>query len=325
MQIEKFSELYKKNNLSKRKLNKGTQLLEKLNDRCDYDLDKINTLMLDDLIKYLVKKNMNEVDNFVILMRYFKMIKRDDLYIHLTKYTGMLDVIENIVKRLKVYIGKTKADLILKNYQYPYLGVSPYELPKYTSEFMRILEENLDEETVQKAVTGNNHGISKKAMLPEKVEYENSESLESYLKERHQRKVDILNEHYEKNEIWFEQKITKDVVDLVKSNQEMLSAVLKDEKLFITKIPYEPDKYIKAETLEDKRYFGCHCPFVREAIKAGKPLISDKFCYCSAGFAKFPFEVILNQKLEIKCLETILSGSDKCRFEIDLKDINYKK
>jgi len=174
-------------------------------------------------------------------------------------------------------------------------------------------------------LTGNNHGLSEDSQLSEKIEYENSNSLNEYLSSRHKRKVLELTKHYQESRIWFEQVITEEVIAHVKSNQEILSAKLENNCLYITKIPYDTLAYLTSLDKTTKRYHGCHCPFAREAILKNKTQVDQLFCYCSAGFAKFPFEVILGQKLPIKVLESIIGGSEICRFEINLENIEYKK
>lgn len=323
MQKQKIKNLYLKNNLTE-ELDKALIILEKLELEFE-NIDDIDEERLDLLISYLVKNKINNVENFIVLMRYYKTINRNDLFIHLTRYTGMLDVIDNILIRLYNYVEKTLYLRITDGYNIPYLGVSPYDLPKYASDLMGRLEKNLDEQLVERVLTGNNHSLSETSQLQEKIEYEASESLKQYLKARHSRKVEELKKHYQENTVWFEQTITQEVIDFVANNQEVLSASLIDGKLYITKIPYDTLAYLNASDSISKKYFGCHCPFAREAIKAGKPKLSEKFCYCSAGFAKFPFEVILGQTLPVKCLETILGDSEICRFEIDLNNIEYKK
>jgi hypothetical protein len=323
MEYQKLKNLYDKNNLSH-----DFPVAEKFLKNIEtyfQNIDKINSDELDKIIKFLVDNNLSTIDNFIILMRYFKVITNNDLFIHLTRYTGMLDVTDNIVKRLKSLVRKEIFEEIMKDYSFPYLGVSLYELPNYIEDLMNRLNKNLDDQTLKKVLTGNNHDIPEKSQLREKIEYEHSNNLEEYLKNRHTRKVKELEEHLILNKVWFEQKITQEVVDLVKENQEILSAKLLNNKLYMTKIPYDTVNYLAAYDEIERKYYACHCPFAREAIKAGLPKIDSRFCYCSAGFEKFPFEVILGTKLEVKVLESALEGSDICRFEIDLSNVEYKK
>ncbi len=324
MKLDLLKQLYERNNLPIPAMEKAISLIQTLNDVANEDIDVISEEELDDLIKWLVDKGENTLDAFITMMRYFSIIKRHDLYVHLTRYTGMLDVMENIIKRLETRVGKEKAAKILKDFSAPVLGTPPNQLPDYVDLLMACLEGDLDAETIEVVLAGNNHGLSRQAVLPEKIQYEAAASLADYLKDRHTRKIEELKQHYREQKVWFEQIITEDTIDFVAKNQEVLSAELVDDTLFVTKIPYDTDRYLNAEDQRTKHYYGCHCPFAREAIKAGKKL-PERFCYCSAGFAKFPFEVILDQPLKVKVLKSILAGDDICRFAIDLKDVDYKK
>jgi len=325
MKLYMLKDLYERNHLPEKDTQEAMALIMELNENTDYDIDAITESMLDDLIVYLVQNNKNTVKNFVVMMRYYHVTDRKDLFIHLTKYTGMLGVMDNIVARLKAIKGEEKAKEIIGDFELPHLGVPPTVLPDYVNRLMDILDSNLAKEETERVLAGNNHGVSRESMLPEKVEYENSASFKDYLKARHERKVKELREHYEQNKIWYEQIITPKVIDFVATNPEVLSGVIKDEKMYITKIPYDTVAYLEAVNDKDKKYYGCHCPFAREAIKAGNMDISSRFCYCSAGFEKFPFEVILDQELKIKVLKSLLNGDDVCRFEIDLTNVDYKK
>jgi hypothetical protein len=325
MKLHLLRELYVKNNIPEDKMHQALDFIILLNSQITLDLDVIDEGFLDSLIVFMVKNNLNSVDNFIILMRYYHVLDRKDLFIHLTKYTGMLNVMENIIKRLINLKGEEKAKEILRGFKTPHLGVHPQRLPEYANEITTLLDNSLSKEETEIVLAGNNHNVSKEAQIPEKVEYENSSSLKDYLKSRHARKVAELKKHMEENRVWFEQVITQEVVDFVASNPEVLSGVIEDNKLYITKIPYDTKAYLEAKDNISKKYYGCHCPFAREAIKTEGTKVSGRFCYCSAGFAKFPFEVILDQKLKIKVLQSILMGDDICRFAIDLEGINYKK
>jgi hypothetical protein len=69
-----------------------------------------------------------------------------------------------------------------------------------------------------------------------------------------------------------------------------------------------------------KRYYYCHCPWVKEALKDGDSGISPVFCNCSAGFHKKRWEVLLEQPLKAEVVESILKGDDWCKFAIHLPE-----
>ena len=316
-----FKKLYEEHQLMEH-WRDAVSFLDMLEDH-GFILDDLSKDKLDELMAYLINQKKNTIKNIIVLMRYLKVTKQNDTYIYLTQFTGMIGVLESILGRLKS-INSDVYERINKAYTLPLLGTKPKDLSKYTNHLMELLNQYLSEEEQEKVLTGNNHNLSEKTQLNEKIEYEASDSLASYLKERHKRKVKELQGFMDRDEIWFEQKITKEVLDYVKSNQEILSGRLIDNAIYITKIPYDTVNFLAANNLEDRQYYSCHCPFARESIKSNH-IVNQRFCYCSAGFAKFPFEVILGQKLKVEVLESALGQSDICRFKIDLNGIDYKK
>ena len=201
MKLHLLRELYQKNNISEEKLSNAIDLITLLNNQTELDMDVIDSDTLDKIIKYMVNEQLNTVDNFVVLMRYYHVLDRKDLYIHLTKYTGMLGVMENIIKRLINLKGEERANIILDGFKPPYLGVHPKDLPDYAKRITLILENNLTESEAEKVLAGNNHSIPKESQLPEKIAYENSETFSEYLKARHNRKVEELKKYFSEEEM----------------------------------------------------------------------------------------------------------------------------
>ncbi len=316
--MQNISETYKRNHLEAQ-ISSANRLLKWLEEKHG-NLDEIDREKTDRMIESLVDEGKNTVENFLFVMRYYRMTKRHDIYIYLTRYTGFLDVFENILARLKERVNSEVYLKITNGFKIPVLGTKPTELPIHMSILMDRLKESLSDDEIAVVLAGNNHGLPEEMFLSEKAFYDAVPDLVSYLEDLHHRKVAELEEHLAQNKVWFEQAITQEVIDFVKSNQEILSARLVDDKLYVTKIPYDTLAYLQADSMDKKRYYGCHCPLAREAI--GK--VPSLFCYCSGGFTKFPFDILFGKSLPVKSLETILGGSDICRFEIDLTDVEYK-
>lgn len=325
MRIDEFKDLYHRNHISEEDLEKSLDVLHQYQTFSQTDsIDEADVDHLDRFIRSLFEQQKCDIPSIVTLMRYYRMIKRNDLFIHLTKYTGGLGVIESILERLKKKASPEIYDKIIAAIEIPQLGTHPDDFPEFTKSFVELLQKHLNDRQIEYILAGNNHQIPESAFIEEKVHYEHANSLDDYLKDLHQRKIATLNQHLKDGTVWFEQNITKEVVDFVASSQEILSAVRRGNDLYITKIPYDTKAYLEAENEIEQRYHACHCPFAKESIRNGKTKIPGIWCNCSAGFGKFPFEMVLDQELRIEVLENVLDGDLRCRFRIPLDGVEYK-
>ncbi|MBF4694476.1 hypothetical protein [Fusibacter ferrireducens] len=272
-------------------------------------------------IDSMVSLEISTPEDLLAMARYFYIEGHNEIYIYFTSLLGGIGVIEHINDRLIDRAGPYMAHQIMGSVQKPRIGSEPKAYPSYTGKLMNALENQLPIKTVQEVLAGNNHGISKTAYLKEKEIYESFDNMDLYLADLQKRKIEELQEHCDENKVWYEQKITQEVVDFAAKNQEIMSAVREGNILYSTKIPYNPEKYLETEDSLLKRYYACHCPFARESILSGEA-ISENWCYCSGGFAKFPYEVILDRPLRVELLESVLKGDSTCRFAIYLEDSN---
>jgi len=90
--------------------------------------------------------------------------------------------------------------------------------------------------------------------------------------------------------------------------------------IYVTKIPFEGsiEAFFAESDPEKRRAMSyCHCPRVRDALKAGERL-PKSYCHCSAGFYKKNYEEILRQPVDVEILETVLSGDEVCSFAVHL-------
>jgi len=95
--------------------------------------------------------------------------------------------------------------------------------------------------------------------------------------------------------------------------------VLKDNIIYVTKIPYDPEGYKNAHTLKEKQANYCHCSLVRNHFNEG---ISPTFCYCSAGWYRQLWEGIIGRPVNIKILKTLIKGDQNCKFAIFLPTLS---
>ena len=305
MELNKLRERYDDDELSK--VEDYLKALEVFLTHQGKNFESCTSIDLENYMDHLVSKKINDHDRILAIARYFYFYDYNDLYLFMTGVLGSIGVISSINHKSK-RLGKSV------QLEVPEIGLTPKKLYLKTKEFMKDMMQ-LECWEYRAILADNHHKIPRESMLEEKKMYEESDSLELYLRERHQRKVDELQYYCDQKKVWFEQIITQDVVDYIASNQEILSGVYHDGFIYITKFPYNTSQVIHSDSDEMRRYHYCHCPFAKESILTNEPVDSE-WCYCSAGFAKFPYEVIFNQTLQVELLESVLKGDSCCRFRI---------
>ena len=318
MDRELFESYYQKRGFSKEEFEEAVFALQAAEATFNGLGKTFETVDIEDVRTYLKSIRPIEMRTYLALARYFYLINQQDVYIYFTSILGGRGVLENIIASLEACEGHEAAEKILEGFEFPVVGTETTELPEITANFVNKLEASLPESVVQSVLAGNNHGIPKEAYLEERAIYLASNSLDDYLADYQKRQIQILQEHCDQNKVWFEQKITQEVVDFAASNQEIMSAVRQGQTLYTTKIPYDAVNYLQVTDPKLKRYYACHCPFARESILNDSSIISSNWCYCSGGFAKFPYEIILDKPLRVECIASVLKGDDICRFAVHM-------
>ncbi len=275
------------------------------------DMDRLK-----DYLSLLIDTDKNSMDRLVAIARYCSFAKKNDYYVYFTSILNARDVLPGIGERLASIAGEEVRRRVFDSFELPPLGVPPDDYPKLTERIVSRLKAELPAATCREVLTFNYHGVPTEAFKEKKERFEKARSIDEYLKEEHKRFVEELTRFMEDRRIWYEQEITPEVVEFVKSNQEIQTGVRHENKIYVRKIPYAPKKYFEEKNPALKRYYACHCPLARTAIRDGRPRIPAVFCYCSGGFEKLSFDVIFDQPVEIELLESVLKGDTKCRFAI---------
>jgi hypothetical protein len=262
----------------------------------------------------------NSLERLRALANYFYMARRNDLYIYFTSILGGREVLPSISERLASLVGEEVRSKVFEGVKTPPLGTPPEDLPWPTQRLMDNLVAELPPDLYRRVLAGNHHRIPLEAFEGLKKLYDESESIDEFLKKKHERAVAELEEYSTEGKIWYEQYITPRVVEFVRSNQEVLGGVRKEDKIYFTKIPYDPDAYLQETDPMLKRYYACHCTIARATLLTGEPEVNPEWCYCSAGYGKTPYDVIFEEETEVEMLESVLAGDLRCRFAVKIPE-----
>ena len=128
-----------------------------------------------------------------------------------------------------------------------------------------------------------------------------------------------MEKHAEEGTLEYAQYVDDEVVNYVKNSQTITPGIREGDKIIVTKIPYQMQKFLSTEDERMKRYYSCYCAWVRGAIKKGdEKEISPNFCNCSAGFFKQYWDIIFDQPIKVEPIETPLTGALECKFAVSI-------
>jgi hypothetical protein len=287
------------------------------------DFGEANLPDLQAVVKYFFEKKKNTWENYLALLRYSRFAGNQGLEVALLELLDGNDVLGNISNKVKKTVGEKTHSEIFSGIELHPLGTSPTEKPKTTKKLMERLEAFLGEEGCREVLLSGPHAGPKKEYLPEKKAFIESEGIDDFLLKRHKDYIRELESHMKDHTLYFTQEIDEEVLEYVRSTPTCQNGVREGNIIYVTKIPYMAKQYLNEKDERMKKYYYCHCPWVREAIKTGMN-ISPNFCYCSAGYEKKPWDVIFGQPVKADVIQTVLKGDSLCRFAIHIPDKYFK-
>ncbi len=310
--------------LSQKKIN--DELMEKMLETVDSFLQFSMESKSKDLsvqVKQFSKEKISGQEDayhrILALIYYFVYNSSYEFISYFISMLGTADVLESHKERIENLFGKEKAEQIFKIVNFPKLGTPNDEYPKYINKYLKQLQEKFTLDECKNILAGNHHKVSLESFDLYVERFCEIRNLDHLLIEKHEDLVKTLQEHCDNGKVWFEQHITQPVVDFVKANQEIQTGIRIGNKVYIQKIPYNPDAFLKENNQKIKRSLACHCPFVRSSINNSQK-VSDLWCYCSGGYEKILFDLLFKQSLKVEILNSVLNNENYCRFAIILPD-----
>lgn len=269
--------------------------------------------------KVLIAEGLNSEENFITLARYGLFIKNNAVFIALLESLDGGEAQENLYKRVGEKYGETLRDEVFAG-----IGVAPYgiptpEKPRYMQPVIERLEKALGVEACRALLADSLRDLPDEMYAGERELYQSCQDLDEYLARKKQRFMERMEACRREGRLFFAQPVTAEVLDYIRRDPEMGGGVRAGQVVYETKIPFLTEQYLQIDNPTLKRYYYCHCPWAREAVKSGEK-VATIFCNCSAGFHKKPWEAALGQKIYVDVLESVLQGDDRCRFAIHLPD-----
>jgi hypothetical protein len=280
----------------------------------------LSSATVDDLQSYvgkLMENGMNTWENLLGLLRCARFAGNRQVEVALLELLDGSDVLKNLSETIRQMLGEAIRDEVFEGISLPPLGTQAKNKAKVTKEFMERMETKLGEEKSKEILLSGPDAVPKEEYLTERKMFLASKDIDDFLKKRHEKYIDSLEKHMKERSLYFAQEIDEEVLDYVRNTPTCSNGVRNGDIIYVTKIPYMAKKYLHEKEEKKKRYYYCHCSWVREAILSDLK-VSPNFCYCSAAFEKRPWDVIFDQPVKADVVETVLKGDLICKFAIHI-------
>jgi len=180
-------------------------------------------------------------------------------------------------------------------------------LLEWTKKLMKILEEKLTQEEINKVMTGCACQAPKDNLKILQEEFSESKNIEFIHK-----KLQEIFERFIKQY----KNLDDEQMKFLRENGWGMAGKLKGNVIYATKIPKEFHKYFQTDDPQKKKYYYCHCPRIRELFLNNEQSLDLNYCYCGAGFYQDIWEFILQKKVHVEIIKSLMKGDEVCKIAI---------
>lgn len=322
MELDGFKEYLQERKLDADKIDTAVNIINEFDDFLSKHIKSVENATYDDLhdfSAYLIDNNKNSFDNYVGLLRFGQFKKNDQLIISSMENLDGSEIIVNFSKRLIDEFGEEVRNEIFDDIEVPPLGLHPTKKPAITKQLIERFTEKIDHEKCAAFLADGLRDKYTESYKPARKKFLKAKNIDEFLKIKRQDFINTLTKHLEEGTLFYTQEIDKEVLEYVKGQQGMTEAGIREgNKVIMTKIPYMAKQYINETNERMKRYYYCHCPWVREALKEEDQPVDPIFCNCSGGYYKNFWEAVLDQPVKVDLLESVIKGDKVCKFALQL-------
>jgi len=280
-------------------------------------LDTATSIDVQLFSELLISQERNTFDNYLALLRYGVLVRNRALYVTSLEFLDGAEAFGNLHAKLADELGVAKRDEYFENVALPPLGTPNEKKPALVQQVLDRLEA-AEPEACKRIIGSGLRDLQDEWFQDAKTEYAACSGLDEYLAKKSKNFIAELEKHRTEGKWWFVQEITDEVISYVRQHPIISGGIREGNVVYEAKIPYMAKEWLAEPDPQMKRYYSCHCPWVRESLRVGDVSISPMFCNCAAAFHKKPWEIIFGRSLRAEVLESVLKGDERCKFAIHL-------
>lgn len=272
----------------------------------------------------LIARGQNTPETFDALCGYLLWRGLRSQYVALTEITDCHNGMQTLADAIEARHGARTREQIFRE-PFPPLGADEAERCAYTRAVTERMAAFLTKEESRAAWFQVQHGIPasywNRSDVADRETYRGCGNVADFLQLRRKERNAMLKGLHDRDELWYTMEITDEVLQFVTGDLHMEAGECDGAgTVVVTKVPYQPARWLHETDATLKRYFACHCPLVRESILRGEP-IADDVCYCSLGHASHYLAGLGLGVLRGEVVESAVRGDERCRFVFYLPEV----
>ncbi len=322
MKLGGFKEFLQERKLDQNKIAAAIDIINEFDELLSKSKKSVENITYNDLHNfsaYLIEKKKNSFDNYVNLLRFGYFKDNKQVIIASMEVIDGGEVIENFSKRLVEEFSEEVRNEIFDDIEIPPLGLHPTKRPEITR---KLIERFISKVDHDKCIAFLANGLRDKytdSYKPAREKFLKARNIDEFLEIKSQDFIETLTKHRDEDSLFFTQEIDDSVLKFIKNQQGMTEAGIREgNKVIITKIPYMAKQFLSETDEKKKKYYYCHCPWVREALLEDDQPVDPIFCNCSGGYYKNFWEAVLDRPVRVELLNSVLRGDEVCKFALHL-------
>jgi hypothetical protein len=265
----------------------------------------------------MIAEKTNSRENYYAIALYARFIRDNALLRAALERLDGSEVLHNLYRKAGEALGERRRDAIVAGQKPLPVGTPNAEKP---AAMQAMLEKLMaaEPDACRAILASGLRDLPDEHYAQDKALFEQSTDIDEYLFRKKWALLAELEQIQREGALYWNQEITDEVLDFVRRDPEIGQGVRAGDVVYETKIPYQAKEYLAESDPDRKRYYYCHCPWVKESLRAGRSNISPEFCRCSAAYTGRPWEVIFGEKVRVDVVESVLKGDLRCRFAVHL-------
>ncbi len=256
--------------------------------------------------------------NLLEILRYLMFIKNEKLTLDLLDVIDGADLMNVLSNKIIEKFGEEKRNEVFARIKLPKILLSNKEKPIITQKVMERMDALIEEEPRQEIMASGLHRLQKDGLIRLRKKFLEEKNLDTFLENQRNNSIKRFEQLAKERSLFFTQPVDEQVLEFIRKNPTIEYGVREGDKIIITKIPYNTKLFLNETNENLKRYYYCHCPWVRESLKKGDIHISPTFCHCSAGWYKQKWDTIFDQPVKVDLIDSVLNGAMQCKFAVHI-------